>query len=149
MVDKYYTPTIEEFHEGFEYEYSYCGGEWVKEKFTTSPGDIDCMAGDWYEFSPNCPKTACRVKCLDAADIEECGWEKLGSAWYNLKTVPGKLGYYLYVRIRIVGNDALVKAYRYDPQDNPDDIQEETTLFDGIILNKSELKKIMKMINIF
>ena len=72
---KYYTPEIEEFCEGFEYEYSYKGGEWVKEKFSINSGDTDCMAGDWYEFSPNCPQTECRVKYLDKDDLEECGWE--------------------------------------------------------------------------
>lgn len=149
MVNKYYTPDITEFCEGFEYEYSYCGGEWVKEKFNIGSGDTDCMAGDWYEFSPNCPKTVCRVKYLDKQDIEECGWDTIGSAWYNLKEVPGKLGYFLYVRVRFFNNEALIKAYRYDPKDTPSDIQEEATLFGGVIKNKSELKKIMKMTNIF
>jgi hypothetical protein len=73
-MEKYYTPTIEEFYPGFEYEdqvMSYCGSsvEWKKTIFTTSDSVIDLFKGspnDWYELP--------RVKHLDKEDIESLGF---------------------------------------------------------------------------
>ncbi len=146
---KYYTPSLEEFCQDFKYEWNYKDEGWVETTFDISTGSTDSMAGDYYEFSPNCPQTKCRVKCLDREDIESCGFESLGSGWYNLKEVPGKLGYFLYVRLRMWGENSFIKAYRYDPKDMPQEIEnEERFLFSGNIRNINELQRIMKMIHI-
>ncbi|MHA2182983.1 MAG: hypothetical protein ACXAAH_16305, partial [Promethearchaeota archaeon] len=84
--DKYYTPTIEEFHVGFEYEYSVSGDEGTWE--TTS------LNGDFYEkehevtYLPMRIRNSntkihagrVRVKHLDREDIESFGfeWNEMG-----------------------------------------------------------------------
>ena len=68
MNNKYYTPTIEEFHVGFEYEtrmYYKNDPIWTKGDFQ------DVVDGDWYNFEVK----NCRVKHLDREDIEGLGWE--------------------------------------------------------------------------
>lgn len=156
MENKYYTPTIEEFHVGFECEMvlngcpSKCVIEEGEEETSESTIKILIARSEFGDTS----NVFCahsyeyRVKYLDREDIEQCGWISMGSAWYDLKDVPGKLGYYLYVRMRFFDGKALIKAYRYDPKNTPSDVQEEGTLFDGVIKNKSELKKIMKQLGI-
>ena len=155
MVKKetHYTPTIEEFHVGFEFEYKSdrhgiydnTNGEFKKEAFTGSGNEVDGL--EVHFIQNNLTSGNIRVKHLDQEDIESLGWESTGSAWYNLKNVPGALGYYLYVKMRFFEGEALIKAFRYDPLGNPD-YQEETNLFDGKIKNKSELKKLMQMLSI-
>jgi len=60
--NKYYTPEIEEFFVGFEYEvYDKLHGVWNKENnFFLQQGDF---------------KDSIRVKHLDREDIESLGWE--------------------------------------------------------------------------
>ena len=57
--EKYYTPTLDEFHQGFEYEWNYKDRGWNKEEYTLG-SEMDEMAGDWYEFSPQNPNTQIR-----------------------------------------------------------------------------------------
>jgi hypothetical protein len=82
-MSKYYTPEIEEFHVGFEFEYRNIGGEWEVRSYpvdsyvhiTQSLIDIDCI----------------RVKYLDREDIESFGFdfkgywirEEEGSIYHN------------------------------------------------------------------
>lgn len=71
MENKYYTPTIEEFHVGFEYEEQNVQGDFksnffptsLEEDFATPPilWGIECKA--------------IRVKYLDQEDIESLGWK--------------------------------------------------------------------------
>lgn len=114
-MEKYYTPSIEEFYEGFEYEYSFNNSEFIKEKF--SSGDIDEMAGDWYEFSPNNPKSKCRVKYLDEEDIKNIGFVKMvkneWAGWhdYILNNISGEIGYFLKATIHKPRMDDIYKIY--------------------------------------
>lgn len=84
--------------------------------------------------------------CLTEDDILELGWESIGYGWYNLKNVSGKLGDYLYVRLRIWGKASFIKAYRADPKEYPNflDGSEETYLFVGEIKNKEVLQNLME-----
>jgi hypothetical protein len=72
MENKYYTPAIEEFHVGFEYEILH-NNEWKKTSvFNNSCGgdiifEIKNM-GHWDVVSKP------RVKYLDKEDIESLGW---------------------------------------------------------------------------
>jgi len=127
----YYTPSIEEFHVGFEYEYNN-GKSWQNEIFIRGIG-----------FAPNPKLDDCRVKYLDKEDIESLGWlfekqhagleelqfsKDLGSTYDNLG-----LDYSLdsgYLRIAYNG------------------LNGDTTRFSGTIKNKSELKVLMKQLGI-
>jgi hypothetical protein len=150
-MSKYYTPKIEEFHVGFEYECKCIIQEketWYKEKVNKSDNstyiDIDsienwCNAGD------------VRVKYLDIEDIESIGWTyeyvckddedctlvegfrlKLNDTdeYILYKDCNKYILYYSHVYNTFTGNS------EYD------------ILFKGIVKNKSELKKIMDMCGI-
>lgn len=77
MENKYYIPSIEEFHVGFEYEELEMGS---KEKFNkTILDEWDGLSGyidgttDLYEIARGRKKV--RVKYLDKEDIESLGFE--------------------------------------------------------------------------
>jgi hypothetical protein len=80
MENKYYTPEIEEFHVGFEYEIIH-NSEWIKTKVYehTIGGDFVFEiknAGHWdVENKP-------RVKYLDKADIAD----ELGVRWQDISS---------------------------------------------------------------
>ena len=75
-MSKYYQPTIEEFHIGFEYEsfgLHVMNQTWAKMVIDngTYQGSDDGDS-DWYEIGRNLDKV--RVKYLDREDIEDEGW---------------------------------------------------------------------------
>ncbi len=127
MENKYYTPSIEEFHVGFEYETSLKDNpnKWNKRSFSIYTDGIilnDSLQGKCEMVS--------RVKYLDKSDIESCGWEFTDKGIF-------------------IGNDSLT----WITENNKSHIGIRNVLthevfFNGTIKNKSELKKIMKQINI-
>lgn len=135
-MDKYYTPTIEEFHIGFEYEYLDEKGDWIKDV------PIEITPDDYDEQS-----YGLRVKYLDKEDIESLGFKSksprsdMKHHHYFWKDAPGKLGYWTEVSIdfRWGYKDISIKGVRG---------YENDYLFRGIIKNKSELKQILKQLNI-
>jgi len=126
---KYYTPTIEEFHVGFEYEQASmkmaASKKWHKEIFYLNDSHIDIVK--YGSLDKNT-----RVKYLDQEDIEELGFTDKSTASREVfskerlildKVEPNKF--------RLVYNeDASYNSY----------------LFYGTIKNKSELKKVLKQI---
>jgi len=69
MVEtKYYTPSIEEFHVGFEYEYRTNGDDWIKHALFTKADLLECI--DDLEENDN----IIRTKHLDREDIESFGF---------------------------------------------------------------------------
>lgn len=139
MNEKYYTPSIEEFHEGFVYEYSYNSGEFVETKFDIGSGDFDEFAGERHDFSPNNPKTICRVKYLDKQDIESLGWnykreEPLDYFYFWSENKKHSLVFHASGKVIITKFDVLWN--------------ENITAFAGVIKNKSKLREIMQMIGI-
>jgi len=145
MVDKYYTPSIEEFHIGFEYEqedineggsslswYKYTikeGGAYIIDQLITNE-DLGLSY---------------RVKYLDKEDIESLGFVETSNNWFTINA-PGKLGYWTQVVI----------DFRWMHRTEPyKDIsisgkrgEENDVIFRGIIKNKSELKVLLKQLNI-
>lgn len=126
-MEKYYTPVLEEFYIGFEYEILE-DGNWTKEKFK-----IDVYLDEFFMSEK-------RVKYLDEADILELKWEKaqfvtedhiVKNYKYGDFTLnhwsgsPFETGYYIEIW--------------HEHQDNA---------FNGYIKNKNELKKLMTQIGI-
>lgn len=77
MKDKYYTPSKEEFHIGFEFEYSHGNmkenkWEWIKTTADGTTPDWECIEVDNEEFMRN----NYRVKALNYDDIMDLGWQK-------------------------------------------------------------------------
>ena len=138
MEEKYYTPQIEEFYVGFEYEYLSIEDKWIKDKFNSiKPQDEEQMPFILIERTLKKCSTDLRVKYLDKEDIEECKFKYISSLFYSKED---------FFKI----NDRYELYYNYnkynckiDDTDNNDSI-----LFDGTIKNKSELIKILQMVNI-
>ena len=134
MKNKYYQPKIEEFCVGFEYEYQEKDGwsktEIFESSFTSgSTGLNEYIDNDFNFICENIDCGNIRVKHLDREDAEELGWVSDGSyfilgnyaLWFDEKSI----------KIAVLGD--------YDFEENG---------FQGTILNKSELKKLMVMLNI-
>jgi hypothetical protein len=139
--NKYYTPNLEEFHIGFEYEYNYRNKGWFKNILGCE--DLTSSNDGFYEhYNPfteeieisNIRKTEFRVKCLDKEDIESLGFiqDENDSQWFDYKTER----YWIYKE-----NE---KDWRWIISD-----EESEVSFAGKIKNKSELKKIMQMLGIY
>lgn len=133
MEEKYYTPKIEEFHVGFEYEghrSMFC----KKHEYMWIP----LMFGRWtspknnFRLKEVLAKECIRVKYLDRGDVESLGWIHYETIGTNELFKKG--GSEL-----ILTSSAYIEMYfsfDYDIQ------------FNGYCKNKSEFKKIMKQLNI-
>lgn len=136
MGNKYYVPDIEEFHVGFEYEVSNAlirglsavkpPEEWYKYKFiNTKPYDLEFIQ---YNIDHNLGMI--RVKFLDRKDIESLGFKNI-----DLKQSLGH--HFILGENRIWLNGIFVYIYK--------GIE---ICFRGTIKNKSELKVLLKQLNI-
>lgn len=166
---KYYCPDISEFYEGFEYEFKERMGNYSKNKFrVTKLNDA---------LQHYLDRKMIRVKYLDQQDIESLGWDLGISFWerdtnervnvVRLKSIAdNSLSFQkiitetqtysltMFDNLRVV----IVKNYLSDHKTGlilknkmihePKNIMVKESLFDGIIKNKSELKKIMQQLNI-
>lgn len=122
----YYTPTIEEFYVGFEYEVlALPGDEWVKVKLTKD------------NFYLNTDRVLnhidqCKVKYLDQSDIESLGW-RFEKDIYRLNDYNLHFNKVLTITKEFILNNMKLCM---------------TTIFEGNIKNKSELIKLMQQLNI-
>lgn len=128
MENKYYIPTIEEFHIGFRYEHYEDWDipnkekEWHKQIYGEG-----CIVGD-YDIKYG----IIRVKCLDEADIIEAGWniDKECCTDYVLGDYTMDTYNWVHKPFEIVIKDFNV------------------ILFCGHIKNYNELLKVMEMLGI-
>jgi len=138
MESQYYFPTIDEFFCGFECE--------IKGKNESNWSKL-VLGKDaiWHLFTNleylEQATEQIRVKHLDRQDIEECGWERdsTSSDWsaFNLKS-EAKYNHCLTIDVgskKEIGKNIVI-------------FNNEGTIFKGAIRNKSELKKLMQMLNI-
>lgn len=128
--NKYYTPELEEFHIGFEYEFR-IEDEWRSLKWNQS----QVVQGRVLEG-------LVRVKYLDKKDLNELGYYDT-SKNYFMKDAPGNLGYW---------TEVLIDYRWWTPEKNELSIKgvrgnEQGILFHGKIKNKSELVQILEKIN--
>ena len=123
--EKYYTPSIEEFHVGFEYEALWglenVNPEWSKEVFKKNQKADDT-------------EDIVRVKKLDREDIEQLG--------FNLFT---DVNYDTY-RKRTDGNTHFIHISKGKTTITRQVGNGGDTIFTGTIRNKSELAVILKQI---
>lgn len=130
MENKYYTPTIEEFHIGFEFEILTENKYWEttyigKYELNTIAANINSNFKDYY-----------RVKYLDKEDIESFGFSNVIGDIYFLKV--GKL---FPVKLQQLEYNKIIIFY-------PEYFNRGEILFQGIIKNKSELKVLLKQLSI-
>ena len=157
MDNKYYTPEIEEFHVGFEYEYqSYNKISWTnyivtEEDLTSSQMDL-CASNGIEDVFDKLKTNGVRVKYLDKSDIESCGFSLQGVPRYNdVSDIVEGYGLYindtddLYLHL-IEGNRyAIYLSHEYNEFSGN---WEQVDLFNGIIKNLSELRKLLKQLGI-
>lgn len=151
MNVKYYTPSIEEFHVGFEYEYDKYdqdlmggtgGNKYIKEIYNKSAFMYNTYELDQLDLS------RVRVKYLDSEDIESLGfsrniWGEIPSLNYyklNGNEVFQITEYWSYEKLN---RNNLIRIYTGMQHQYP-----YTEVFRGEIKNKSELKKLLKQLNI-
>ena len=129
MKDKYYVPEIEEFHVGFEYE-------WVKPDRTETI-KVECLNNIGFLWGITIPEGV-RVKYLDQEDIESLGFE--------LKVIP----------LGEDTNEDELGIFRKDTGAFEGTFFLDRTLYDCnieffncyfMVKNKSELKRLLKMLN--
>lgn len=133
---KYYTPEIEEFYIGFECEFiGEARTDWVN-------CVIDWVNMDFITFHRHLAAKQYRVKFLDREDIESLGWKfslikaNTNRAFKDLQSNTEKcIGLVLEIR-----NDKIMIA---DCR-----LEFNQILFFGTIKNKSELRKLMQMLQI-
>lgn len=146
MEAKYYTPTIEEFHVGFEFERELVDCNWnhsAWQKETIIPETNLKVIGEYISYN--------RVKYLDREDIESLEWkfgDKIKESKIDLyyKNVidksKGVLNYFI-----VVSKVNWVLIY-YTGKLKEDNTLENIVRFSGIIKNKSEFIKVMDQLQI-
>lgn len=134
MNNKYYTPAIEEFHIGFEFEYKSKNDDWDKidydnwmhpreDKYLKHCTESELLRS--FNFIDQCIKrNELRVKYLDGEDISNSNW------------IDGYLGIIEILEYRNTGTVLKIT--------NRDGI----VVFYGVIKNKSELKRLLQQLNI-
>lgn len=161
--NKYYTPTIEEFHVGFEYEFRpihpngvisflrkefVFNNEWIPDTLG-SPRTREELLTYFYD-TPNdmtfvehyIKGNAVRVKCLDREDVEILGWILI-----HIDTTRGDKETYCMVYDGDVTDWRLERDFTL--KENVLIHNAKTNRgFNGTIKNKSELKMILKMIGV-
>jgi hypothetical protein len=167
METKYYTPSIDEFCIGFEYEYSLMGHRFVKENNTlvnrTEPvkhwikgivEDIDTLKMLEVNFINT---DRLRVKYLDKVDIESLGFEEedysdldIGKFTKVYATFGKNKDTKLYGATLFTGNIVDSTYIKIDGAISPGPIMGYLgrTIFKGNIKNKTELGKLLKQLNI-
>lgn len=165
--DKYYTPSIEEFHIGFEYEY--LTDPRIPEKESSWDKCIIKDTNHFQSFLMCYEKDdfmEVRVKYLDKEDIESLGFELIDKKSSIIFDEPMEDYYRLYK----LGNNYIEYNSWYTSEINSNDkrypkknekytiyskqfIENEnnfvtSTRFSGTIKNKSELKFILKSIGV-
>ncbi len=152
-MSKYYTPTIEEFHVGFEYEIhrGYSEKEDRGGVIETSNKFVNTIMTNetGFGYIQGCiDDKFLRVKHLDREDIESLGFEFKGRALRSFFEMdcqfdlPDTDSFWCKnLKIELDEKHRTVKIEGYIAS-----ACEEEVLFTGKCKNKSELKKVLKMI---
>lgn len=153
MENKYYTPEIEEFYVGFEYEMKerftdgtvktqeeFDNAKWIKS--VVDIGDIPNIHRALTGINSQKGISGIRVKYLDREDVKSLGFTDDGYEFtIYCKNYPDRYGETNNkrgVNIKAVFSENGNFLISYYPE----------TLFEGTIKNKSELKRLLKQLNI-
>ena len=128
MENKYYTPQIEEFRVGFEFEVDYGDNDWQQERINYAPEVVTL---------PYMKLENIRVKYLDSEDIESLGFIKT-LQWLNNSNIYKKHPFFISL------NDNKLTVFM---QEKFDAVNGEI-LFHGNIKNRSELKVLLNQLGI-
>jgi len=153
MDNKYYTPNIEEFHIGFEYE--------VFQSSTKESMKYSAKQDVWIDIIHNVSLTLLsvkeilrddlvRVKYLDKEDVAELDWKitKEYSCEFEAQYKVSEYEFYDLTYEQEEHRLTIEKFYQSKMIAKPINQYDSVTVFIGIIKNKSELKRIIKQLNI-
>lgn len=135
MENKYYTPTIEEFHVGFEYEVSDLsdnGKDWTWRKQVFDGEETRTY------FIDELNKKEIRVKQLDREDIESLGWKHQEDNFF----------YHKNYELLLVSTSDGDNIQIHDQSPYQEGAKRNERVFWGVLKNKSELKKLMQQLKI-
>lgn len=136
---KYYKPEIEEFHPGFEYEY--------KNGIVWTPMNFSFGLLRLYPESPI--KNETRVKCLDEEDFLKLGWieseEKCPYTGRSYFIIKKEEGFNTGVIHKIVLQNTECINYSWESYSS---YSSDKGQINFRVKNKSELKKLMKQLEI-
>jgi len=143
MEAKYYTPEIEEFHVGFEYYFNDIGadGENLYDENRKAVIKDGTQIDDITRLQDGKPVYNLFVKHLDRQDIEELGWKysNLSNTYsIELNDMSSVLTNGIWLDIQSNNRIKIIDCR----------LPRHEVVFNGYIKNKSELKKLMKMLNI-
>ena len=132
MKDEYYPPEIEEFHIGFEYEMR-VENEWFYRN----------VIPKWDGLKSMIKENSLRVKYLDREDIESLGFVfKVGTESSYIKD---NITMHVYDAKRWNTENDTITMFKKDLIRAVG----KTIVFSGTIKNKSELKRLLKMLGIY
>lgn len=157
MDKKYYTPSIEEFHMGFEYEYkNHDGTQRDLSKLEWNKSTVDSINDLAYIERGLNTEDNTRVKYLDKEDIESSGFKYSGKAvddWYvlekNLRLSSGHFFHEFKIQHDRKNSFINEEDHCYNIKIYAFGAGIEDVLFEGIIRNKSELVKLLKQLGIY
>lgn len=130
-TEKYYTPTIEEFHYGFEFEILTGYVEWKSFLFNL---DSPINTINILQIIIDKPEMF-RVKYLNKEDIESLGWVCEGG-----QMISDGMKLYIQNKFRLFHTNNTIISIS--------DIISKNEVFRGTIKNKSELKVLMRQLGI-
>ena len=137
-VSRYYTPSLEEFHVGFEFESIGIGGEYFCRVYGDNM-DVPLIESDENLISSieeDIRDGEVRVKYLDREDIGSLGFKYCKES--NLATIYSYKDYFI----------AYYNSGHISITEMGEMCRRDTILFNGWIKNKSELKRVLKMIGV-
>lgn len=155
IENKYYTPTIEEFYVGFEFQYSCLNSEKLEKGIAESEWNQDLCEAEWldticfdWEANSDIFADGYRVKYLDSDDIRSLGFSGSDNTVKPPKGIDAK-------KFTKSIEDKEISIYYHCSIINHGlgifiEIVDTTYLlvFKGYIKNKSELKKLLSQLQI-
>lgn len=140
--NKYYTPELSEFCEGFEYEVQIPEKQtWSKEVFHFNESHINLIK--YVALQNEHTKNKIRVKRLDSQDIESEGWEKqinMSTEFTSAFTkVINEVKYFIFFWPH--DGRLLIHKEKADTWGNP-----HPNVFIGTLKNRHELSRLMKQL---
>ena len=155
MDKEYYTPAVEEFHVGFEYEQNYdivlTAQELAEQESTW---DTKVFEVKDYEFIEHLVKTEyVRVKHLDREDIKSLGWDYTRTQYglvHRFTRDGGVSDMAKGTFILVFNSEKFLVTIIFEEENFgiPVDSVQRFVLFDGRLENKNELKTLMKWVQI-
>lgn len=165
MSDKYYTPKIEEFHVGFEYEVHLSSSQafimdfsiekadsipitekhenWTEMTFTGNEFDTFNLS---FAFVPILEDKRIRVKYLDEEDINDKGFIKrskdewIGWNDYILDAISGEIPYFLKATIHKSKMDDVYKIYLHRYLDDDTKIESQINEGESELIYKGKIR---------